>query len=192
MSYTQTRLDSFDPRTGFSRGRSVYVFAAWYLAKRLFFLSSIPWPYRLKAFILRLFGAKVGTNVLIKPRVNIHYPWNLVLGSNVWIGEEVLILDFEQIAIGSNVCLSQQVFLCSGSHNFRDPSFSYRNAPISIGDGVWLQARVFVCPGVKIGAECVVYSTSLVKDSLLANHTYAGNPARDIGLRWRVESELQY
>lgn len=191
MSLPQTRLDTFDPKIGFSRGRSIYVFAAWYLTKRIFFLTSIPWPSCLKASILRKFGATVGSGSRIKPRVNIHFPWKLVLGSNVWIGEEVVILDFEPITIGSNVCLSQQVFLCSGSHNFRVPSFAYRNAPISIGDGVWLQARVFVCPGVNIGAECVVYSASFVKDNLLANHVYGGNPAMDIGLRWRSERDLQ-
>jgi putative colanic acid biosynthesis acetyltransferase WcaF len=185
MAILKTRLDTFDPAIGFSRQRPAFVFAVWYLVKRLFFLTSVPWPSGLKATILRLFGATVGSNLVIKPRVNIHFPWKLVLGSNVWIGEEVVILDFESVTIGSNVCLSQQVFLCAGSHDFRDPSFRYRNAPIAIGDGVWLQAGVFVCPGVVIGAETVVCARSFVKASLPENTICSGNPSEPRGLRWK-------
>lgn len=181
----KTRLDTFDAGTGFQRGQHAYCFATWYVLKRLFFLTTIPWPYQLKVSILRLFGANIGSNVIIKPRVNIHFPWKLKIGDHAWLGEEVVILNFEPISIGSNTCVSQQVFLCGGSHDFRDPSFPYRNAPIHIGDGVWLQAGVFVCPGVDIGSEAVVSARSFVKDNLLANHIYSGNPAEPHGLRWK-------
>jgi putative colanic acid biosynthesis acetyltransferase WcaF len=81
------------------------------------------------------------------------------------------------VRIGSNVCISQQVFLCAAGHDYRDPAFSYRNAPILIGSGVWLQARVFVCPGVSIGDEAVVTACSFVKHDLPSNYLCTGNPA---------------
>ncbi|AVP88549.1 slr1084 [Synechocystis sp. PCC 6803] len=39
---------------------------------------------RLKVAILRLFGAKIGTGVNIKPHVKIKFPWRLTLGNYVW------------------------------------------------------------------------------------------------------------
>ena len=164
-----TRLDLFDPCAGFSRCRPSCVFALWLLIQRLFFRTSVPWPYTWKASILRAFGASIGDGVVIKPRVTIHFPWKLVVGENSWIGEEVVILNFENVTIGANSCISQQVFLCAGSHDYRDVAFSYRNAPIIIGEGAWLQARVFVCPGSKIGNDSVVLACSLVNDDVEEN-----------------------
>jgi putative colanic acid biosynthesis acetyltransferase WcaF len=181
----RTDLGSFNPLFRFDRGRPLYVFVAWYVVKRLFFLSSVPWPSALKFILLRFFGARVGSGSVIKPRVNIWFPWKLEIGSHVWIGEEVVLLNFESIKIGSNSCISQQAFLCAGGHDFRDAAFSYRNAPIVLGEGVWLQARTFVCPGVSIGSESVVVACSMVKDNLPSNSICQGNPAFPLRARWK-------
>ena len=37
-------------------------------------------------FLLRLFGAKIGKNVVIRPSVKITYPWKLTLGDYAWVG----------------------------------------------------------------------------------------------------------
>ena len=180
----RTDLSAFEARRNFARGRSTAVFAFWLLLKRLFFQTSIPWPNLLKVCVLRFFGGKLGRGVVIKPRVNIWFPWKLELGNHVWIGEEVVLLNFEPIIVGSNCCISQQSFLCAGGHNFRDVSFSYRNAPIRLGDGVWLQARSFLCPGVCIGSEAVVVACSLVKENVPDNTIYEGVSPSPLRTRW--------
>ena len=139
----------------------------------------------IKNYILRIFGAKIGDKVIIKPKVNIHIPWNLKIGNFSWIGEEVNIINFEQVEIGSNVCISQQVLICSGSHDFRNQSFIYKHNPILIGDGVWLQARVFVAPGTVIEDEVVVYPNCLAKGKLESNSIYSDNNLKKIGTRWK-------
>jgi len=158
----KTRLDFFDPNKGLDRGRSKLVEAVWYLLKCAFFLSALPWPSGLKVRLLRAFGAKIGRGVVIKPRVNIHFPWKLEIGDHVWIGEEVFILNFEPVRIGSHVCISQRAFLCTGNHDYNDPAFSYRNAPITIGDGAWIGACVFVGPGVRVDEEMVAAAGAVV------------------------------
>ena len=40
----------------------------------------------MKKSVLVLFGAKIGKGVVIKPSVNVKYPWNLKIGHHVWIG----------------------------------------------------------------------------------------------------------
>jgi putative colanic acid biosynthesis acetyltransferase WcaF len=132
----KTQLDKFNLSIGFTRGKPDFVFASWYLIKGFFFATSLPWSSGLRAFMLQLLGAQLGSGVVNKPRVNIHFPWWLLLGDFVWLGEEVNILNFEQVRIGSNACISQQVFLCAASHDDRNPTFPYRNAPVLIASGV--------------------------------------------------------
>lgn len=179
-----TRLDQFDATRGLDRGRGKFVEMLWYMVKCGFFLSPLPWPRRLKCGLLRLFGAKVGVGVVIKPRVNIHFPWKLELGDHVWLGEEVFILNFEPVKIGSHGCVSQRAFLCAGNHDYRDPAFSYRNAPITVGRGAWIGAQTFVGPGVEIGEETVVAAGSTVTRTLPPNRIFRGNPATDCGQRY--------
>ncbi|MFM8459196.1 MAG: colanic acid biosynthesis acetyltransferase WcaF, partial [Chthoniobacterales bacterium] len=93
----KTRLDQFDAEKGLDRGRSKAVEAAWYLLKCVFLLSALPWPMGLKRSLLRAFGARIGEGVVIKPRVNVHFPWKLEVGDRAWIGEEVFILNFEPV-----------------------------------------------------------------------------------------------
>lgn len=185
----QTRLDQFNPRLGLDRGRSKAYEMLWYLTKCVFFLSPLPWPTGLKCSILRLFGAKVGSGVNIKPRVNIHFPWKLEIGDWCWIGEEVFVLNFEPVKVGSHTCLSQRAFICAGNHDFRDPTFRYRNAPITIGKGVWVGAQVFVGPGVSLADHSVITAASVVSHDQPAGMICGGNPCVAIKPRWREQSE---
>lgn len=182
---TRVRLDRFDPGNGLDRGRGRMVELAWYLCKCMFFLSPLPWPYGLKRALLRLFGAAIGNGVVIKPRVNIHLPWRLSIGEHAWVGEEVFILNFEHVTIGRQACLSQRAFLCTGNHNFRDPRFSYRNQPISVGDGAWVGAQAFVGPGIGIGIDAVITAGSIVTKDLPPAMICSGNPCVAIKPRWQ-------
>jgi putative colanic acid biosynthesis acetyltransferase WcaF len=181
---SKVRLDLFDSKLGLDRGASKPKEILWYLIKIIFFLSAIPYPSKLKVFILSVFGAKIGTGVVIKPRVNIHFPWNLVIGNNVWIGEEAFLLNFELLSIGNNVCISQRAFLCGGNHDYKISSMPYRNGPITLEDGCWIGASSFVGPNVTIGTDTVVSVGSVVTQSLEGNGVYRGNPAQFIKNRW--------
>lgn len=185
---TRVELSKFDPSAGFDRGRGVPTMLAWQGVKCLFFLNPLPWPSFLRCWLLRLFGAHIGKGVVTKPRVNIHFPWKLKVGDNVWLGEESFVLNFESIIIGSNVCLSQRAFLCGGNHDFRDPAMSYRNAPITVEDGAWVGAQVFVGPGVTVGTDAVISAGSVLTKNAEPGMIYAGNPAKIVGKRWRDET----
>ena len=184
---TRVRLDTFDPLAGFERGRPGWYEALWYLCKCAFFLSPLPWPSGFKVGLLKVFGAKVGEGVVIKPRVNIHMPWRAVIGDHVWFGEEVFILNLAEVEIGSHVCISQRAFVCTGSHDYRDPAFRYRNEPIRIGDGVWIGAQAFVGPGVRVGEDAVIAAGATVTGDLPAGMVCAGSPCKPVKSRWKEE-----
>lgn len=178
------RLDTFDASVGLDRGRSKPVELAWYLVKMAFFLSAFPWPQALKRALLRAFGARIGAGVVLKPRLNIHFPWKLAVGDHAWLGEEAWILNFEPVTIGAHACVSQRAFLCAGNHDFRAADFRYRNAPIVVETGAWVGAGVFVAPGVTVGREAVVTAGSVVTGDLPAAMVCGGNPCTPRKPRW--------
>jgi putative colanic acid biosynthesis acetyltransferase WcaF len=186
MGHSKVDNSKFDPSLGFDLGRPRAVFAFWYLVKVVFFISPLPWPSKFKVAILRLFGAAVGSNVYIKPRVNIHFPWNLDLGDNTWVGEEVFICNFARVKIGKNCCISQRAFVCSGNHDYRTASMAYRNEPIEIQDGCWVGAMAFVGPGVVMETDSVISAGSFATSRILAATVYAGNPCLPKRPRWVV------
>ena len=180
----RVRNDLFDTRSGLDRGRPLWFEMLWYLCKCALFLTPLPVPYGIKRSVLRAFGARIGKGVIIKPRVNIHFPWKLTVGDHTWVGEEVFLLNFEPITIGEQCCISQRAFLCTGNHDYREPSMPYRNQPISIQNGAWVGAQVFVSPGVTIGSEAVIAAGSVVTRSQPAGAVCAGNPCTVLRNRW--------
>lgn len=181
---SKVRLDLFDSANGLIRGASIYKELLWYIIKVCFFLSALPFPSKFKVFLLRIFGAKIGDGVVIKSRINIHFPWKLEIGNHVWIGEEAFLLNFELLKIGNNVCISQRAFLCGGNHDYKISSMPYRNGPIIIEDGSWIGAGVFIGPSISVGLDSVITAHSVVTKSLPKNGIYSGNPAQFVKNRW--------
>jgi len=68
---------------------------------------------------------------------------------------------------------------------FETRHFSFRSAPITVGDGAWVGASVFVGPGVEIGDEAVVTAGAVVLKSLPVGMVCSGNPAEPLTRRWR-------
>jgi putative colanic acid biosynthesis acetyltransferase WcaF len=180
----RVRNDLFDSRAGLNRGRPIWIEALWYLCKCALFLTPLPVPSAFKRVILRGFGARIGKGVIIKPRVNIHFPWKLVIGDHTWVGEEVFLLNFEPITVGAHCCISQRAFLCTGNHDYRQPSMPFRNQPITIQNGAWVGAQAFVSPGVTIGVETVIAAGSVVTHSQPPRSVCSGNPCAVVRSRW--------
>ncbi len=181
---TRVRLKDFDATINLDRGAPRWKEICWYLTKVLFFMSALPYPNKFKATLLRLFGAKVGKGLIIKPRVNILFPWKLEIGNHVWIGEEVFILNFESLKIGNDVCISQRAFLCGGNHDYKDPVMTYRNGPITLQDGCWIGAATFVGPNVSIGIDTVITAGSVVTSNIGANLVCRTMPKDFTRQRW--------
>jgi len=161
----------------FDRGASLIEEALWLVVSLILF-RLCPFSFSaLKCTVLRVFGARIGRNVTIKPQVKITFPWKLTVGDHVWLGEECWLLNLERIVIGSHVCISQRAFLCAGSHNFKRATFDLITQPITLEDGVWLGAGCWVGPGVTLGAHAVLTAGSVATKNLAVNGIYQGNPA---------------
>ena len=133
--------------------------------------------------LLRIFGAKIGVGVVLKPGVNIKYPWKLVVGNHVWIGEDVWIDNLDDLVIGNNVCVSQGAMLLCGNHNYKKSTFDLMIGKIRIEDGVWIGAKSTVTQNVICESHSVLSVNSVASSNLESYTIYRGNPAIKVGDR---------
>lgn len=184
-------LSQYD-NSWYSSRRSRLVQAIWFFLGQPVLRSFwIPWSGVRRA-LLRAFGAKIGRGVVIKPGVRVKYPWLLEIGDHSWIGEDAWVDNLAFVQIGSNVCVSQGAYLCTGSHDWRDPHFGLLVKPILVRDGAWIGAKAIVCLGVEIEEGAVATAGSVVTKCLKPNWIYAGNPAAATRARFsRVPNETE-
>ena len=159
------------------RGRSALVTQLWWIIELFLFRLSPQFLYGWRRFLLRLFGAKIGKNFLIRPTAHITYPWKVNIGDYSWVGDDVVLYSLGNIYIGKNVAIAQRSYFCTGLHNYNVFTFDISSEPITICDQVWITTDVFVGPGVTIGEGSVVGSRSSVFNDLPAGMICFGNPA---------------
>jgi putative colanic acid biosynthesis acetyltransferase WcaF len=159
-------------------GRSYMTRAVWLIVAALLFRNSVITSYRLKRGVLRLFGARIGSDVLIKPEVHIKYPWRLRTGDNCWIGERAWIDNMEDVWLGDNVVVSQGAYVCTGNHDWSDPGMGLTPRPVFIEDGVWVGAFARVGPGRRVAEESVLALGSVLLSDTERRGVYRGNPAQ--------------
>jgi putative colanic acid biosynthesis acetyltransferase WcaF len=172
-------LRNYKPISGLT-GRNFIIRGLWFYINSLFFRSYLLPFSSLKLFILRLFGAKIGKGVVIKPGVNIKYPWFLEIGDYTWIGEGVWIDNLTKVIIGGNVCISQGAMLLTGNHDYKKSSFDLIVGSIILEDGVWIGSKSLVCPGIKCNSHSVLSVNSVATQNLDSYCVYQGNPALKI------------
>jgi putative colanic acid biosynthesis acetyltransferase WcaF len=171
-------VDNSVYRTTLEIGRSKLVQILWYYTNIILFNSYWFPVISVKRSILRLYGAKVGMGVVIKPGVNIKYPWKLEVGDHAWIGEEVWIDNLSSVHLGSSVTLSQGALLLTGSHDHSRSTFDFMSRPIIVEDGAWVAARSTVLGGVRVGTHAVLSVNSVANKDLEAYKIYKGNPCQ--------------
>lgn len=176
------RLDSFELPIGF-RGRSGFVCQLWWVVQACLFSTSPQFLYGWRRFLLRIFGAKIGKGVIIRPSVRVTYPWKVSIGDYVWIGDQVELYSLGDIKIGSHTVVSQRSYLCTGTHDPACRSFRIYALPIVLEEGVWLATDVFVAPGVTVGKNALIGARSSVFSDACADYVHVGNPAKPIRMR---------
>lgn len=158
-------------------GRTLFVRALWMVVEPLVLLNPLVTSYRFKRGVLRLFGARVGRNLVIKPGAHVKYPWRLRTGENCWLGERCWIDSMEDVWIGSNVVISQGAYLCTGNHDWSDPGMGLAPQPITIEDGAWVGAFARIAPGRRVARESILVLGAVLLEDTEPRGIYAGNPA---------------
>jgi putative colanic acid biosynthesis acetyltransferase WcaF len=130
-----------------------------------------------RSFLLRLFGATMGTNCHFYPRSKVWAPWNLICADQVTAGDGAEIYNPAPVTLGSHAILSQDAYVCAATHDYDDPAFPLIAYAMNIGAYAWVCARASVAPGVNVGEGAVLGLGSVATRSLDAWTVYAGVPA---------------
>lgn len=149
-------------------------------------LAFRPSPRKLyfwRRWLLRMFGAQIGSGVVIYPSTRIFAPWKLRMDDHACAGPDVDLYSVDLIHIGEKATVSQYAYLCSASHDYEDPRMPLTHAPIRIEPNAWVCADAFVGPGVRIGCGAVVGACAVVMRDVEDWNVVAGNPAKFIKMR---------
>lgn len=117
----------------------------------------------------------------IGPCSVLHIEGDFTIG-NSYINSHAKILCEDQITIGDNCAIAWHVELSdSDMHSYAiDGEEVPHQAPINIGDGVWIGSNVQVKKGVTIGDGAVVASGSVVTTDVKSGTLVAGIPAQQV------------
>lgn len=159
----------------------------WELVWLALFRPSPRWCLnRWRASLLRMFGAKVGSNCRIDPSCQIWAPWNLILSDYVSLGKDVDCYSMGPIKLGTKVSISQRTFLCTGSHEIESLERKLIIEPIVVKDFAWVASECMIMPGVTIGEGAVIGARSLVTKDMPGWSVCIGHPCRVIKNRSRL------
>ena len=172
-------LSSFRMPSGF-RGRSILWVQIWWFFDSVFFRNSPQFAYKFRANLLRIFGARIGRDVIIRPTVRITYPWRISIGDYAWIGDNAELYSLGDIHIGAHAVVSQHSYLCAGDHDHTQSDFPIRGRAIHIGAQAWVAAHVYIAPGVTIGEGSVIGARSSVFSDMPAGWVCLGSPCKPI------------
>jgi putative colanic acid biosynthesis acetyltransferase WcaF len=127
----------------------------------LFVSSSWQVSSRLRRAVLVAFGARIGTGVILRPRLRVRFPWKLDIGDRSWIGEDVWLHNQDQLTVGADAVISQGTFVTTGSHAHRR-DMALITKPVVIEDGAWVTARCVILGGSRIGVSALVTPGTVV------------------------------
>lgn len=139
--------------------------------------------HALKVLMLRVCGAKIGSNVRVCSSARFLGCGSLEVGDDVWIGPCCFIYPSKGscIKIGNCVDIAPCVKLFTGSHEIGLGCHSAGKGfcrDVIVGDGCWLGAGSMVLPGVALPRKTVVAAGAVVTKSTKSNFTLlAGVPA---------------
>ena len=165
------------------RGRSKVIVQLWWIVEKTLFAWSPQFFYGWRRFLLRLFGAKIGKNVLIRPSAKFTYPWKISIGDYTWIGEDCILYSLGNITIGKHVAVAHGVYFNTGLHDYTKESFNIDYQEVIIEDEAWITNDVYIAPGVRIGKGCVIGARSNVFKNMPEGFICYGNPANAIKKR---------
>jgi putative colanic acid biosynthesis acetyltransferase WcaF len=149
----------------------------WNLCWVIFYRTS-PRPFHpWRAWLLKLFGAKMGPNCHFYPKSKVWAPWNLICEDQCTLGDDAEIYNPAPCYMGSHAIVSQQAYICGATHDYNDPAFPLISFPMRLGAYSWICARASVAPRVRVGEGAVLGLAAVATRDMEPWTIYAGVPA---------------
>lgn len=166
---------------------------------------------RLRIARLRMYGARIGRRCWIRRIHVPRNPWDIVLDDSVALDDEVVLLTtgvrgaeprlmigqstyvnrftmFDaslHIRIGAGCMIGPYCYITDHDHGAGDAgpvaAQALVEAPVTVGNNVWIGAHAVILKGVSIGDNAVIAAGAVVTADVGPGERVAGVPARRIG-----------
>lgn len=146
------------------------------------YIGYVP-SHHIRRFFYRIQGMKIGKGSALHMGAVFYNASNIKIGEDSIIGENAVLDGRDKLVIGSHVDIASEVMIYNAEHNVNDPDFTAINAPVTIGDYVFIGPRSIILPGVKIGNGAVVGAGAVVTKDVEEFKIVGGVPAKEIGER---------
>lgn len=111
----------------------------------------------------------VGRKLRFRKRLNLRADagGKINIGNHVFFNNDVSINARELVTIGNHVLIGENVKIYDHNHAFGknfegvQPN-TFKTAPITIGDGVWIGSNVTILKGVTIGSKAIIAAGTVV------------------------------
>lgn len=139
--------------------------------------------HSIRKFFYAVSGIKIGRGSTIHMWTNFFYPPNISIGDGSIIGDHVFLDGRAPLKIGNHVDIASQVLIYNSEHDINSEDFKPLEAPVEIGDYVFIGPRAIILPGVKIGQGAVIAAGAVVTKDVADFAVVGGVPAQVIGER---------
>lgn len=139
--------------------------------------------HHVRRFFYRVEGMKIGRGSTIHMGAVFYDASNISVGKDTIIGEKAVLDGRAKLEIGSHVDIASEVMIYNAEHDVNSENFGATQAPVEIGDYVFIGPRAIILPGVKIGKGAVIGAGAVVTKDVNDFEIVGGIPAKVIGER---------
>lgn len=140
---------------------------------------------RIRYFLLRRIGVKIGKNVSLYSSIEVRSPRNLEIKDNCSFGKGIILDARSGLKINEGTVIASRVMIWTLHHDYNDINFKAIGNKVEIGKYAWICSGTIILPGVKIGNYAVVASGAVVTKDVEDYAIVGGVPAKKIGERDR-------
>ena len=113
----------------------------------------------------------------------------LVIGRSTYVNRFTMFDASLSISIGAECMIGPYCYITDHDHGAGDGPISAQalvEAPVKVGNNVWIGAHVVILKGVSIGDNAIIGAGAVVTTDVGPGERVAGVPARPIGARKQV------
>ncbi|RJQ27334.1 acyltransferase [Candidatus Parcubacteria bacterium] len=144
----------------------------------------------IRKMVYKAAGVRIGSKSHIHMGAQFFCPANVIIGNGTIVGQNAFLDGRDKLIIGDYVDIASDVMIYNSEHDINSEDFHAVNAPVEIGDYVFIGPRAIILPGVKIGRGAVVGAGAVVTKNVPELTIVGGVPAQIIGER--KEKHLHY
>lgn len=128
-----------------------------------------------------------GIGSRINGKITVKWPWGVVIGNNVHIGDNSFLDARGGIMIGDNTHISRNLTLYTTNHHYRGSRLPYSQKlqakEVVIGKNVWIGMNVNITPGIHIGDGAIISMGTVVSKNVQPGEIVGSNKQVTIGMR---------